>query len=71
MHRRKFQAVLRTHTFSLQKEPEQHFHSILLLYYPWRHEDELMGEDGTYESKFSEAIDVINANRQGYKKNVT
>ena len=48
-------AVIRYHTPNKTKEPEKYFHHLLMLYYPWRKEDNLIGSDETYASKFYEA----------------
>ena len=51
---RKVKAVLRYHTPNKRKEPESYFHHLLMLYYPWRDESNLMASDQTYTSKFYE-----------------
>lgn len=51
---RKVKAVIRYHTPNKTKEPEQYFHHLLMLYYPWRHETDLTGTEKTYISKFYE-----------------
>ena len=51
---RKIKAVIRYHTPNKTKEPEKYFHHLLMLYFPWRNEQELIGHDGTYISKFYE-----------------
>ena len=51
---RKVKAVIRYHTPSKTKEPEKYFHHLLMLYYPWRYENELLGSDQNYVSKFNE-----------------
>ena len=51
---RKVKAVLRYHTPNKKKEPESYFHHLLMLYYPWRDENNLMASDQTYTSKFCE-----------------
>lgn len=48
-------AVIRYHTPNKTKEPERYFHHLLMLYYPWRQETELLGNEQTYMSKFYEA----------------
>lgn len=49
---RKSKAVIRYHTPNKTKEPEQYFHHLLILYYPWRNEDSLLRSNQTYASKF-------------------
>ena len=51
---RKVKAVIRYHTPNKTKEPEKYFHHLLMLYYPWRQETELLGNEQTYMSKFYE-----------------
>ena len=51
---RKVKAVIRFHTPSKRKEPEKYFHHLLMLYFPWRQECDLIGTEQTYISKFYE-----------------
>jgi hypothetical protein len=37
---RKIKAVIRYHTPNKRKEPEKYFHHLLMLYFPWRNEQE-------------------------------
>ena len=50
----KSKAVLRYHTPNRTKEPEKYLHHLLMLYYPWRSEDTLIGREKTYASSFYE-----------------
>ncbi len=54
MRCRKVKAVIRYHTPNKRKEPEKYFHHLLMLYFPWRNEQELLGQHQTYISKFYE-----------------
>jgi hypothetical protein len=49
---RKNKAVVRYPRPNKMKEPEAYFHHLLMLYYPWRNEGNLMAHDKTYRSKF-------------------
>ena len=51
---RKIRAVVRYHTSNKTKVPENYFHHLLMLYYPWHNEDTLVGSEQTYASKFNE-----------------
>ena len=51
---RKVRVVIRYHTPKKKKEPELYFHHLLILYFPWRDENDLLGSDQTYASKFYE-----------------
>ena len=53
--KRKIRAVVRFHKFNEIKEPEKLAHHLLMLYFPWRNEGQLLGESGTCASKLSES----------------
>ncbi|CAB4001280.1 Hypothetical predicted protein [Paramuricea clavata] len=63
---RKIKAVIRYHTPNKRKEPEKYFHHLLMLYFPWRNEQELFDEDQTYISKFYEpdVQEVVQRNKE-------
>ena len=48
MECRKVKAVIRYHTPNKTKEPERYFHHLLMLYYPWRKESDLIAADLSY-----------------------
>ena len=48
MKRRKIKAVIRFHTPTKAKEPEKFYHHLLMLYFPWRKETDLLGDDQLY-----------------------
>ena len=48
---RKVQAVIRFHTPSKTIQPEKYFHHLLMFYFQWRKESDLIGDDNTYLSK--------------------
>ena len=48
MECRKVTAVIRYHTPNKTKEPERYFHHLLMLYYPWRKESDLIAADQSY-----------------------
>ena len=64
MRRRKTRAILMTHRFSQEKEPEKYYHSELMLYTPWRDEDrDLLGAFETYSESYVEHSDEIIATK--------
>lgn len=65
---RKVKAVIRYHTPSKTKQPELFFHHLLMLYYPWRDESNLLGSDHTCVSKFNEpgVQDIVEHNRASF-----
>ena len=66
---RKVKAVIRYHTPNRAKEPEKYFHHLLMLYLPWRNEQELVGHDETFISKFyeTEVQTVVQQNKEMFE----
>ena len=71
MKRRKIKAVLRFHKPNKTKEPEHFCHHLLMLYFPWRKENELGGLDQLYSTKVREATicNVVENNRVMFEPN--
>ena len=59
MRKRKKKAIKRWHNFNLEKEPEKHFRSCIMLFLPWREEDKLHGNFKLYTYRYHEEIDKI------------
>jgi hypothetical protein len=66
---RKVKAVIRYHTPNKTKEPERYFDHLLMLYYPWRKESDLIAADQSYASKFYEpnVQEVVELNRSVFE----
>ena len=71
MKRRKIKAVIRFHTPSKVKEPEKFYHHLLMLYFPWRKETDLLADDHLYSTKFgeSEVFSKVERNRRTFEPN--
>ena len=71
MKRRKIKAVIRFHTPSKAKEPEKFYHHLLMLYFPWRKESDLLADDQLYSTKFgeSEVFSKVETNRRTFEPN--
>ena len=54
MKKKKVQAIVRFHKISVTKEPEKCVHHSLILYFPWKKESDLLGNDGRYSSKLGD-----------------
>ena len=52
---RKVRAVVRFHTPSKTTESEKYCHHLLILYYPWHQESDLLGHDNKYSTKLEES----------------
>ena len=59
MRKRSRPCVVRWHSISKTKNPEMYYMRLLQLYLPWRKEEDLLHEDGTYTSKFNAVRDDI------------
>ena len=62
---RKVKAVLRFHTPNKTTEPGKYCHHLLMLYFPWRKESDLIGPEGTYASRLDDAYvrQTVNMNQ--------
>ena len=56
--------VIRTHRYS--ETDFRYFYSILLLFLPFRYEDELMGGYSTYEEHYNAKLNTVEENSQKY-----
>ena len=61
MRKRKRKAVIRWHNFNIEKEPEKHYRSRIMLFLPWRAEEKLRGNYMSYEDRYNDEIEQINA----------
>ena len=68
MAKRKTQAILRTHTYSKLKQSEKYFHSKLMLYVPWRSEEDLKHGFLTFEEAFMDQANILISNCELYEK---
>jgi hypothetical protein len=67
---RKRPLIMRTHQFSKIKTPEEYYHSKLMLYYPWRHEEtDLKRKDCMYKTKYMDVFDEIKQKVLLYEQN--
>ena len=69
---RKVKAVIRFHTPNKDKEPERYFHHLLMLYLPWRKENDLRGCDGTFQGKCQDVSvkEIVDQKRGVFERNV-
>ena len=62
-------AVIRTYKHSKTKYPEKYFHSMLMLYYPWRTEDSFLEYgDGSFESMFHNVQQIVSNSKSKFEK---
>ena len=68
MRHRKTRAILLTHRFSADKEPEKHYHSELMLYVPWRDEEsDLLCGMSTYSDAYASKCDQVETAKQKFQ----
>ncbi len=63
-------AILRTYRYSINKEPEKYYHSQLMLFYPWRKEEEILGSQSTYQEQYASVQDTVILNAAPFNKNL-
>ena len=59
MRKRKRNAIIGWHNYNIENESEKHYWSRLMLFVPWRDEDQLKANYITYEDKYHDLIDQI------------
>ena len=59
MRRRNRKAIIRWHNFNIEKEPEKHFRSRIMLFLPWREEDKLKGNYNSYADRYHDQFEDI------------
>ncbi|CAC5392495.1 unnamed protein product [Mytilus coruscus] len=61
-------AVIRTHRYSEEHQPEKYYHSQLMLYVPYRKEKQLIDDDGSFHTMFNKEKKVIFSNKIRFEK---
>ena len=62
IRKRKQEAILHTRRYKICAETEKYYHSKLLLYYPWNHEDDIILTFTTYHESYMSKKDIIHQN---------
>ena len=62
IRKRKQEAILCTRRCKFHAEPETYYHSKLLLYYPWNHNDDIISTYTTYHNSYMTKQDIIHQN---------
>ena len=69
MKRRSHEAVIRFPKYNSEKDSEKYFRGKLMLYTPWRDEDQLIGQSDSFFDNYRLLLDEITENEQRYTKN--
>ena len=62
IRKRKQEVILHTRKYKIYPEPDNYYHSKLLLYYPWKHEDNIISTYTTYHDAYMSKQDIIHQN---------
>ena len=57
--RRNRKAIIRWHNFNIKKEPEKHYRSRIMLFLPWRTEDNMYTNYNSYADRYHDQIEEI------------
>ena len=66
MQKRKQEAILHVMRYKLQKEPEKYYHSKLILFYPWKNEDDLITGFNSYMQSYIDKQNVMHKNTESF-----
>lgn len=66
--KRKTNAVIRTHRYSKEHNPEKYYHSNLMLYVPYRKEKQLLDDDGSFHTMFNKKNKLLLSNKVRFEK---
>jgi len=68
MIKRSRRAVIRYHKFSKEKEPEKHYHSLMMLFCPWRNQTvDLLSSMESYAVSFIGKESTVKLNKQKFE----
>ena len=67
IRKRKQEAILHTRRYKIHAEPEKYYHAKLLLYYPWKNEDDI-SPFTTYHKSYISKQDIIHQNAKTFNK---
>ena len=68
MHKRKQEAILCVRKYKLQTEPQKYHHSKLILFYPWKNEDDLIMGFSSYMESYIDKQDVVHKNAKSFNE---
>ena len=70
MHKRRQEAIIRFHKYNIERESEKYYRGKLMLYVPWRKEDDdILGESETYSEQYRLKLNEVNIMEQRYSHN--
>ena len=64
--KRKQEVILHTRRYKFHAEPEKYYHAKLLLYYPWKNEDDIISSFTTDHESYISKQDIIHQNAKRF-----
>ena len=64
----KQEAIQHTRRYKIHAELEKYYHSKLLLYYPWKNEDDIISPFATYHESYISKQDIIHQNAKRFNE---
>ena len=68
LQKRKQEAILHVTKYKVQAEPEKYYHAKLILFYPWKNEDDLITGFNSYMESYIHKQDIIHKNAQSFNE---
>ena len=68
IRKRKQEAILHARRYKIHAEQEKYYHSKLLLYYPWNHEDDIISTYTSYHNSYMSKQDIIHQNAKKFNE---
>ena len=68
MNKRKQEVILHVRRYKLQTEPQKYYYSKLILFYPWKNEDDLITGFNSYMEAYTEKQDVTHKSAKPFNE---
>ena len=69
MQKRLREAIIRFPKHNIEKDSEKYYRAKLMLYYPWRQENNIIGESASYCDQHRHCLEDVTENLQRYTQN--
>jgi hypothetical protein len=68
IHRRRKPAVVRYHHFIKEKQPDEYYYTLQLIYWPWRSEADVLLPNCSHQDAFNARADAVKNNMERFEK---
>ena len=69
MQKRKQESVIRYPKYNIEKNSEKYYRAKLMLFVPWREENNIIGESANFQEQYRQHLEMITENETHYTKN--